>query len=78
MKCNFHFYQMQNSRKTQYNFYSILFYNSEVWHLPTLHQSLKNNLLSISAKAIKICAKSKDTWMLSFGSPHEMAGRLTS
>ena len=59
------------------NFYLILFYNSEVWHLPSLHQSLKNNLLSISAKAIKICAKSTDTWMLSFGSLHEMAGRST-
>ena len=59
------------------NFYSILFYNSEVWHLNTLNQSLKNSLLSISAKALKICAKSSDVWMLSYPNLHEMAGRAT-
>ena len=59
------------------NYYSILFYNSEVWHLNTLNQSLKNSLLSISAKALKICAKSSDVWMLSYPNLHEMAGRAT-
>ena len=59
------------------NFYSILFYNSEVWHLQTLNQSLKNALMSISAKAIRICTKRADTWMLSFINLHEMAGRAT-
>ena len=59
------------------NVYSILFYNSEVWHLPTLKQSLKNTLLSASAKALKLCAKSVDLWMLSFTHLHEMAGRAT-
>ena len=59
------------------NFYSILFYNSEVWHLQTLNQSLKNALMSISAKAIWICTKRADTWMLSFINLHEMAGRAT-
>ena len=37
----------------------------------------ESHTISISAKAIKICAKSTDTWMLSFGSLHEMAGRST-
>ena len=36
------------------NFYSVLYYNSEVWHLKTLHQSMKNKLLSISSKALKL------------------------
>ena len=45
---------------------SIKYFNLEVWHLSTLHHSLKNQLLSHSAKAIKICTWSSDVWMLSF------------
>ena len=37
------------------NFYSILFYNSEIWHLPTLSPSNKQKLLSCSANALKLC-----------------------
>ena len=59
------------------NFYSVLFYNSEVWHLRTLNQSMKNQLLSISAKALKLWMKTLDLWMLSFNNLHEMAGRAT-
>ena len=59
------------------NFYSVLYYNSEVWHLPTLHQSLQNQLLSASAKAIKLCTKTTDMWMISYKELHEMAGRAT-
>ena len=36
------------------NFYSILYYNSEIWHLPTLAPQLKQLLLSTSAAALKI------------------------
>ena len=56
------------------NFYSVLYYNSEVWHLNSLKQSMKNQLLSISAKAIKMCTKTLDTWMLS---NNNLAGRAT-
>ena len=59
------------------NFYSVLYYNSEVWHLNSLKQSMKNQLLSISAKAIKMCTKRLDTWMLSYNNLNEMAGRAT-
>ena len=59
------------------NFYSILYYNSEVWHLKSLNQSMKNQLLSISAKALKLCAKTPDMWIMSFKNLHEMAGRAT-
>ena len=34
------------------NFYSVLYYNSKVWNLHTLKQSLKNSLLSASSKAL--------------------------
>ena len=56
---------------------SVLYYNSEVWHLNSLKQSMKNQLLSISAKAIKMCTKRLDTWMLSYNNLNEMAGRAT-
>ena len=70
-----YFSQEELLRLVTSNFYSILFYNSEVWHLNTLNQSLKNSLLTISAKALKICAKSPDLWLLSYPNLHEMAGR---
>ena len=59
------------------NFYSKLYYNSEVWQIPTLNQSLRNKLLAASARALKVCAKTNDMWMLSFKDLHEMAGRAT-
>ena len=37
------------------NFYSKLYYGSEIWHLPTLNWSLKKLLLSASACALKLC-----------------------
>ena len=39
------------------NIFSILFYNSEIWHLTSLKGTLKQNLLSCSATAIKSCVK---------------------
>ena len=39
------------------NFYSVLYYNSEIWHLHALKSNLKQKLLSASANAIKICIK---------------------
>ena len=37
------------------NFYSILYYNSEIWHIPALKPYLKNLILAASSKALKIC-----------------------
>ena len=45
------------------NFYSILYYNSEVWHLPTLNPVLKNHLLAASANALKLCTPNYDRTM---------------
>ena len=37
------------------NFYSILYYNSEIWHIPNLNPNSKQHLLAASAKALKLC-----------------------
>ena len=58
------------------NYYSILYYNSEIWHLTTLKQDLKKKLLSASANALKICS----TWTednISFERLHQMNKRAT-
>ena len=58
------------------NFYSIFFYNSEIWHLKSLKCNLKQKLLSSSAKAIKICIK-YCTNHISFTDIHNMFKRAT-
>jgi hypothetical protein len=40
------------------NFYSTLYYNSEIWHLPKLNPILKNHLLAASTTALKLCTPS--------------------
>ena len=42
------------------NYYSILYYNSEIWHLPTLNTILKRQLLSASAAALKLISQTND------------------
>ena len=37
------------------NFYSTLYYGSEIWHIPTLNYHCKRMLLSASANALKLC-----------------------
>ena len=58
------------------NFYSILCYNSEIWHLPSLNNSLKAKLMSASAKAIKVCMYYPDP-MISFERIHAINHRAT-
>ena len=58
------------------NFYSVLFYNSEIWHLQSLKSTLKQKLLSSSAKAIKACVK-YCTNDISFLRIHEIYNRAT-
>ena len=43
------------SRLLTSNFFSILYYNSEIWHLKNLHYHLHNQLKSASANALKLC-----------------------
>ena len=58
------------------NFYSILYYNSDIWHLPTIKSSLKQKLLSASTKALKVCSKTiVDN--ISYINLHKLYGRAT-
>ena len=59
------------------NFYSVLFYNSEVWHLKYLHQNLKSMFLTASAMALRACFNHSDIQLLSYIDLHEMCGRAT-
>ena len=58
------------------NYYSVLYYNSEIWNLPTLSNHLKKKLLSASANALKMCM-SKLPLNTSFDSIHSLAKRGT-
>jgi hypothetical protein len=37
------------------NFYSLLYYNSEIWHIPLMNPLSKNHLLAASARALNLC-----------------------
>ena len=54
------------------NYYSILYYNSEIWHLPTQGPQLKQKLLSASANAIKLCITK-----ITLNTSHKLAKRGT-
>ena len=56
------------------NIYSILYYNSEVWHLPSLKTNLKQSLLSASARALRICNRTNN-YYVSFNNLHAACDR---
>ena len=56
------------------NVLSILYYNSEIWHLQNLKPELKQKLVSVSARAIKTCMYHPDS-MISFKNIHKMNNR---
>ena len=58
------------------NFYSILYYNSEVWHIPNLKPQLKQLLLSASANALKLSQRSPDMYE-SYIDVHKSCNRAT-
>ena len=58
------------------NYYSILYYNSEIWHLPNLSPYLRNLLLSKSANALKLCTPTYNLSM-SHLKLHEINQRAT-
>ena len=57
------------------NFYSVLYYNSEVWLLPTLKASVKQKLLSVSSEGLRLC--SRMDWTMSFETLHAINKRAT-
>ncbi len=58
------------------NFYSILFYNSEIWHIPTINPHSKQLLLASSAKALKLCIKDHSI-LYSYENIHSLTKRAT-
>ena len=56
-------------------FYSILYYNSEIWLTPELSSTMKQSLLSISAHALRICLHVK--FDLSFENLHKESKKCT-
>ena len=58
------------------NYYSVLYYNSEIWNLPTLSPIFKQKLMSASANAIKLCL-SKLPLNTSHETIHRLAKRAT-
>ena len=58
------------------NYYSILYYNSEVWHLDSLQHQLKSQLMSASANALRVGLHYPDPF-ISFYNLHQIANRAT-
>ena len=58
------------------NFFSVLYYNSEIWQLPPLKHELKQQVLSASARALKVFQINPDL-MLFFESVHHSCKRAT-
>ena len=54
--------------------YSILYYNSEIWHLPTLKANIKRSIRCASTNALKICTKNYN-YMMSYDHLHSVNNR---
>ena len=53
------------------NYFSILCYNSEIWHLPSLNPYLKQQLSAALAAGLLLCTAS-DTCMISYLNLHSL------
>ena len=58
------------------NYYSILFYNSVIWLIPSLTRTTKTQLLSASAKPLKLCYPTYNN-LISYERLHETQNRAT-
>ena len=58
------------------NFFSVLYYNSDVWHIPSLNPRLKQQILLASARALKLCTSNYNLTM-SFIQIHTLNNRAT-
>jgi hypothetical protein len=54
----------------------MLYNNSEIWHIPTLSPYVKEQLLSTSASALKICTPLYN-YLISFQSLHSINNTAT-
>jgi hypothetical protein len=53
------------------NYFSLLYYNSQIWHVPSLKTQIKQFIPSASAKALKVCMIKPEV-NLSFVRMHEI------
>jgi hypothetical protein len=58
------------------NYYSILYYNSEVWMLNNLKQNLQKDLMTAASNAIKVCLHYPNR-MISYENLQKMTNRAT-
>jgi hypothetical protein len=58
------------------NYYSILYYNAEIWLSESLHFTLKKPLLSASGKALRVALHYPDP-LISYIQLHRIASRAT-
>ena len=58
------------------NYYSILYYNAEVWLLPTLNPQLKQKLLSASSSPLRLTTNNYN-YLISFDTLHYVNKRAT-
>ena len=58
------------------NVFSIMYYNAEIWHVPCLNVNVKQKLLSMSAKIIRVCMRNVD-YNVSFERIHSINKRAT-
>ena len=58
------------------NFYSILYYNADIWLLPSLTRPAKKALLSASAAPLKLCCNTYHT-LMSYNHLHKVLNRPT-
>ena len=58
------------------NFYSILYYNAVIWLLPEISAVMKQDLLSVSASALRSCTLFK-SGEISFENIHSICKKCT-
>ena len=58
------------------NFYSILYFNADIWLLPSLTRPAKQALLSASAAPLKLCCNTYHT-LMSYNQLHKVLNRPT-
>jgi exonuclease III len=71
-----HFTKDELMRLIIANYYSILFYNADIWLIPSLARQTKNMLMSASASPLKICYRMYDR-SISFERLHNLMNRST-
>jgi hypothetical protein len=71
-----HFNKVELKTLLTSNYYSVLYYNSEIWHIPSLSVNSKKLILSASARALKICTHNYNRFM-SYATIHSINNRAT-